>query len=108
MASFTVEDRGEERWVLLDGDLDHVGSQGLTARLLETADGWRGPVVLDLNGVTFVGSPGLRVMLAAYHHLDTRGRLLSVAGLRPGVRQVFLTTGIFEAIPERDRESEPE
>jgi len=108
MTSFTVEDRGEERWVLLNGELDHVGSQGLTKRLLETADGCSGPVVIDLNDVSFVGSPGLRVMLEAYHHLDAKGRLLSVAGLRPGVRRVFETTGIFAAIPERDRDSAPE
>ena len=94
------EDRDSVRWILLEGELDHLGSKGLAERLNETADGCSGPVVLDLQDVTFVGSPGLRALLEASHHLGQSGRRLSVSGLRPGVRRVFDTTGIFEAIPE--------
>ena len=94
------EDRPTARWILLEGELDHLGSKGLAEQLAETADGCSGPVVLDLQDVTFVGSSGLRALLEAYHHLDESGRRMSVSGLRPGVRRVFDTTGIFEAIPE--------
>lgn len=96
----TWEDRDQERWIHLSGELDHLGTEGLAERLLQTADDCTGTVVLDFAGVTFVGSPGLRVLLQAHHRLRSGGRQLRVCGLRPGVRRVFATTGIFEAIPE--------
>ncbi|MHC4956973.1 MAG: STAS domain-containing protein [Planctomycetota bacterium] len=94
------EDRDGERWIHLEGELDHIGTEGLVERLMETADDGNGAVVLDFALVTFVGSPGLRVLLQTHHQLKSNGRKLRVCGLRPGVRRVFATTGIFEAIPE--------
>ena len=57
---------------------------------------------MDLAEVTFVGSHALRLLLEAYHHIGASGRSMRVAGLRPIVRKVFETTGIFDAIPEID------
>jgi anti-anti-sigma factor len=100
MTGIEWEDRDEERWIRLEGELDHIGTEGLAERLIETADACSGPVVLDFGRVTFVGSPGLRVLLQTHHELKRNGRRLRVFGLRPGVRRVFATTGIFDAIPE--------
>jgi len=100
MASLTWEDRDDTRWIALKGELDHDGSYDLKESLRAAAGATEGPVVVDLGAVTFVGSHALRLLLEAHHHLGASGRSLRVAGLRPVVRKVFETTGIFDAIPE--------
>ena len=100
MASLKWEDRDDTRWILIEGELDHDGSHELERSLRDAAAASGGPVVVDLAEVTFVGSHALRLLLEANHNLSAAGRSMSVAGLRPIVRKVFETTGIFEAIPE--------
>ena len=100
MASLKWEDRDDARWILIEGELDHDGSQELGQSLADAAAASGGPVVVDLAAVSFVGSHALRLLLEANHNLGAAGRTMRVAGLRPIVRKVFETTGIFEAIPE--------
>ena len=100
MANLRWEDRKETRWILLAGELDHQGSHELENRLQTATADCSGPVIVDLADVTFVGSHALRLLLEANHMLGAAGRSLRVSGLRPIVRKVFETTGIFEAIPE--------
>ncbi len=100
MASLKCEDRDDARWILIEGELDHEGSHELGQSLQDAAAASVGLVVVDLAAVTFVGSHALRLLLEANHNLVAVGRSMRVAGLRPIVRKVFETTGIFEAIPE--------
>ena len=100
MASLKWEDRGEARWILIEGELDHDGSHELGHSLQDAAGTGGGPVVVDMGAVTFVGSHALRLLLEAHHNLGAAGRSLRVSGLRPLVRKVFETTGILDAIPE--------
>ena len=101
MASLRWEDRDDARWIVIEGELDHEGSRELCSSLRTATEAGSGPVVVDLAKVTFVGSHALRLLLEANHSLGECGRPMSVSGLRPIVRKVFETTGIFEAIPER-------
>ena len=100
MASLNWEDRDDTRWIMIEGELDHEGSHELGESLGAAAGTSAGPVVVDMAAVTFVGSHALRLLLEAHHRLDALGRSMSVAGLKPLVRKVFETTGIFDAIPE--------
>ena len=100
MATLRWEDRDETRWILLEGELDHIGSKELGGLLIEAAGRSSHPVVVDMADVSFVGSHALRLLLETNHTLGAEGRTLRVSGLRPLVRKVFETTGIFDAIPE--------
>jgi anti-sigma B factor antagonist len=85
----------------LHGELDLLGAPALQ-RQLELADvGSRGILVLDLQGLTFVDSAGLRVILAAHEGARQRGqdfaltrgpeqvqRLLSIAGIDEHLRLI--------------------
>ena len=100
MANLSWEDRDDGRWILLAGELDHEGSREL-GESLRSATACDSPVCVDMTEVTFIGSHALRLLLEANHHMAEAGHQLSVSGLRPIVRKVFETTGIFDAIPER-------
>ena len=109
MQSVHWEDRGDTRWIALRGDLDNAGYQRVSAKFLETVRGAQ-RIVVDLSGVMFVSSNGVRLLLAAQQQIRPRGGSIAVTGIQPSVRRVFQTVRIFDAIPEwvgdTDQESE--
>ncbi len=102
IASMDWEDRDDQRWIRLEGELDHEGCSAVADRFQRAASGGPETVVVDLNGVTFVASDGLRLLLETRKHLQDEGRRILVAGLREPARGVFETVGILGAIPEID------
>lgn len=62
-----------------------------------------GKVLLDLAGVPYVSSAGLRVLLMGAKAARTKGHKLVLAGLSPSVREVFDISGfssIFAIEPD--------
>ena len=105
IASMDWEDREDQRWIRLEGELDHEGCSAVGDRFRRAASEGPETVVVDLEGVTFVTSDGLRLLLETRKHLRDSGRRILVAGLHEPARGVFETVGILGAIPEIDRES---
>ena len=86
-----VERRGEAAIVTVSGELDLASAPHLDERLRACEDGTH-TVLVDLRGLTFMDSSGLRVILAADARARSRGgRLLLVPG-PPGVQRVFQLT----------------
>ena len=88
MTELTVESRSYAAGVVmaLTGELDMATTPQVERELARHAPG---SVVLDLRGLTFLDSSGVRVVIAA--HLDAEGageRLLVVRGPRQ-VQRVF-------------------
>ena len=50
-------------------------------------------VVLDLGGVDYISSAGLREAVALFRSVTGRGGRFSIRGVRPGVADVFTMTG---------------
>ena len=64
-------------------------------RIVESALGGGGPVVIDLSQVEFMDSTGLSVILNALKDAWGRGQALLVAGpLRAAVGSLFAVTGV--------------
>jgi anti-anti-sigma factor len=72
--------------VLLSGDVDAASAAGIRARLDDVARTRAGRVVLDLSGVPFIDSAGVRMIVTVQQVLG--GRLV-LTGARPPVRRVF-------------------
>lgn len=86
-----VERRDGTVVVSLAGDLDLASAPRLDESLHGCEDG-ADIVILDLRGLTFMDSSGLRVILAADARARSRGgRLVLIAG-PPGVQRVFQLT----------------
>jgi len=80
---------GDVMIVLPTGRLDAPSSEELKAdmeRLI--GEGWR-KIVANLEGVDYISSSGLRVMLSALKKLRSLGGDLKLASLRPYVRESF-------------------
>jgi anti-sigma B factor antagonist/stage II sporulation protein AA (anti-sigma F factor antagonist) len=74
------------------GRIDHATAgafeAALLAHLARCAPGQDG-VVLDLSGVEYVASVGLRALMVASRQAKAQGGALLVAGLQPVVREIF-------------------
>jgi anti-anti-sigma factor len=87
------------------GRIDTTTSPGFEQQLAKLVDGGARDVLVDLGGVEYISSAGLRVLLVLAKRLRAeRGRLV-LCGLTPPVRQVFELAGfvpLFTIDPSRE------
>jgi anti-anti-sigma factor len=67
----------------------------LDAHLVELSKAGNDRVVVDLSGVDYISSAGLRVMLTLAKRVRDRKGALALTGLEDAVRQVFELAGFL-------------
>ena len=87
--SITPTDDG----VAISGEIDAHTAPAVAAALA-AADGE--PLVVELSGVDFVDSSGLRVLLEAHHNRSDAGRTLVLARPSVAVQRVLDVAGLSE------------
>jgi anti-sigma B factor antagonist len=89
---------GAERTIRPAGELDIATAPQLEQALLE---GRRAGdvVVLDLSGLAFIDSTGLRVVVRATNAARDDGWTLRLRRARPQVQRIFDIAGIADALP---------
>jgi len=80
------------------GRVSHRTAPDLAAALEPPTAAPGGGVVLDLSGVDYISSPGLRAMETAASRLSAGGRRLVVCGLRDAVSVAFDLAGLSSSI----------
>lgn len=76
----------------LAGRIDHGTAESFKDALrphLERCAAGQESLVLDLSGVDYISSAGLRVLMLARKQAKTQGGTLVVAGLTPVVKEIF-------------------
>ena len=95
MSEFTTEwfkvDPDGPGVLKVDGDIDMAAGPILRKALLEQEE--QGNVVLDLTGVSFIDSSGLRTLLDAARRAEERGDSLTLRSAGPEVRRLLEITG---------------
>ncbi len=79
--------------VAVEGELDIATAPALDAVVAEAFAEGDEPVRLDLAGVPFMDSTGLRCLLSARRRAQGAGRALSLRNIQPRVLRVFEMTG---------------
>lgn len=94
-----IEARGDELWVLPQGDLDLAAAPELkeTLRLALASDAQA--IVIDLRGLELLDSTGLRTLLEA-HQSEGGERVSFVAG-NEHVQGVLRLSGLLDTLPFR-------
>lgn len=98
------EQAGEVQVLVLSGRLDTDTSADLELVVQDLLQEGAKSFVVDLKGVGYVSSAGLRVLLMLGKSLDGKGGL-RLSGLNPTVKQVFDVAGfaqLFAIFPNRD------
>jgi anti-sigma B factor antagonist len=99
--SVTVENG--QRCIELFGELDLAGVEPLRAAMADAVDGEEENVVLDMSGLAFMDSSGLREVLLSEQRLEQAGRTFGIVKGPPAVHRVFELTGAERRLPFLDR-----
>lgn len=92
--------RGSGRVTLrVHGELDAAGSEPLRDRLDVLRRTYRGRLVIDLRGVTFIASAGVAVLVEADAYARRDGWVLELRQGPPEVRRVFEVSGLLDRLP---------
>lgn len=92
--------------IAVAGRVDHANAEEFKAGLWPFLAGC-GPgghaLVLDLGGVDYISSAGLRVLMLAAREAGARGGTLAVCGLQPVVDEIFQISRfnvVFRVFPD--------
>jgi anti-anti-sigma factor len=99
--SITFEDSNERlRWIRLTGRLDIPGIDTISTTFAELSASTRRQIVVDLSGVSFLVSFGIRELITNAKIIQKRGgRMVIFVGDNKAVHKTLETTGIDELIP---------
>lgn len=90
--------------IVPQGRLDAAGAQPLEAELQAQLAAGRTRVIVDLANVRYIGSNGLRVLLAAQKRAHHAGGTIKLCGLAARVKEIFVMAGfdrVFEIFETR-------
>ncbi|MDR3523391.1 MAG: STAS domain-containing protein [Acetobacteraceae bacterium] len=100
----TQIDDGDATVLVLVGRLDGGTAPQLGTKLDTVVAQRPGVLVLDLDGVDYVSSAGLRVLIVVAKQVREPGIRLALCGLRAHVRELFDISGlaqVFDIFPDR-------
>lgn len=99
--SVSYEDVGDDlRRIMIFGRLDMEGIDSLSPRIMELAAAPKKGVIIDLSGVRFLASVGIRVLVSCAKTVQERGgKLVVVVAQGSSVAMSVNATGIDELIP---------
>jgi anti-sigma B factor antagonist len=90
---------GEVQCIALDGRLDIDGTRAIDERFSFITTGRKDRIVVDLSGVSFLASIGIRLLMTAARGQKGRGGRFVLAAPQSVVRDVLETAGIDQLIP---------
>jgi len=90
----------------LDGKMNTSTSPDADAFLSQLIVGGSNKVLLNMNGVDYISSSGLRVVLATGKKLGGTGGKLAFCSLNPSVGEVFRVSGFNSIFSVFDSEQE--
>jgi anti-sigma B factor antagonist len=90
----------------LNGRLDTANVNKGEAEFIATVVGKAQHVVIDLSGVSFIASLGIRMLLSAARTLGRSGAKMALYGATPLVLEIIETTALDEIIPVVSTEAE--
>ena len=113
----TTQDIANVLVVRVHGRIDHTTAKAFETVLLPQLDGCTGDtkkVLLDLSGVPYMSSDGLRVLTLAAKQCQSQQAVIVVAALQPLLQEVFHISRfdtifqVFRTVREALQEMSPE
>src|SRR5580700_3027821 len=93
-----VNDAGSTATITMVGRLDILGAEAV-ALPLATLSGSKNGLYIDMSGVTFVASIGLRHLVSAAKAVGRRGGKVVLLNPTPAVAEVITTSGLTGLLP---------
>lgn len=80
--------------VMLSGRLDMAASEAATPGALAAVEQCKKGLIVDLGGVEFISSAGLRALLSVRKKAEAVGKKMGVVRARPAVYKIFKVSGL--------------
>jgi anti-anti-sigma factor len=90
---------GARHTLVLSGELDLASAPALEATIERTARGGTRAITLDLSGLTFIDSCGLRSILLAKQLCEARSYDFVLVPGQAQVQRLFELTGLLDVLP---------
>ena len=100
--SVKFDDYADCRVVSVVGRVDHTNSGTFLDDLSRHAEAATSGMVVDLSGLDFITSAGLRTLLLANRTISANGGRLAVTGMSGSVREVFRISKFDTLLPVTD------
>jgi len=100
--SLTREKNGEILLVSTAGQINSANAAELESRVLEWVEEGEHKWVLDMAGLEYISSAGLRVVLLLAKRLKQKGGHLVLCSLQPHVLEVFDISGFLSILDVAD------
>jgi anti-sigma B factor antagonist len=94
-----TENRGSACTLTLTGEVDVYTSPELKKRMLAVIDGGCVNIVVDLEGLDFIDSSGLGVLVSTLRRVKEQGGTLRLVCSKEGILKVFRITGLDKVFP---------
>ena len=98
----SITSQGSCAVVSVGGEVDLGTAHELSEAALEAMRSIGPTLVLDLSGVTFMDSTGLKVLLAVHKRAELAGGRMVLAGANRSVTRVVSITGFDQTFAVRD------
>lgn len=85
----------------LVGDIDGNTAPEAQARILSLADKPGSKLVLDMSGVSYMSSAGLRLLLVMYRKIVGKGGKVVVANIPANIASTMEATGFLDLLMHR-------
>lgn len=95
----TVTNRGDHAILSLHGEVDLATAPRVRERMIQLVDAGERSIVVDLDGVAFLDSTGLGVLVGGLRRLRTLGGELKLACANRRILSVLEVTGLDRVFP---------
>lgn len=103
--TISYQELKNETWLVsVSGRLDQTQTPDLEAQLNALLEQGNDRIVIDLTGVNYINSGGLRCLVTAWRKAKRSGGNVVLTGLRSRVHDVFTMVGfdkVFDVYPDR-------
>ncbi|MEM8886055.1 MAG: STAS domain-containing protein [Planctomycetota bacterium] len=96
MEQIKVDDRNDARWLILSGEWDQPDVLQLKSEYDGAINDAPGDVVIDLGGVTFIGTLGIGLLLTTRKKLFQKSSALKLANIPPTVQKSLQAMSLDE------------
>jgi anti-anti-sigma factor len=96
------EREGDLHTIHAQGELDLATAGDLERELIKVEDTDALSIILDLSGLQFIDSTGVRVLLSAHARSRSNSNRLTLLRGPAAVQRVFQLTGILDRLPFAD------
>lgn len=101
-----ISDLGDVRKVTLSGRMDAAGISEIETRFSAAIIPRGKPAVVDMTGVPFMASLGIRLLVSVTRALANKRARIALFGVTAGVRDVMEMTSLDKIIPIAATEDE--